>query len=256
MLEREWQAECRELLDPNFEKTAKVEEAKFNLVVPRSRCSECGHQVTALENIPILSYLFLRGRCSGCGTRISVQYPLVEAASGLLAIITAWHFGYGWQAAGALAFTWALLALSVIDLRTKLLPDAITLPLLWLGIVLNFNGVYTDLESSVLGAIFGYLSLWSVYHLFRLLTGKEGMGFGDFKLLAALGAWMGWQALPVIILLSSIVGAAVGIGMILILGRDKNIPIPFGPYLAMAGWIALLWGQELTQAYLDYARIP
>lgn len=251
MMEREWRADCRRLLGIEDTSPKTETEGRYNLVVPRSRCPHCGHMIRAWENVPIFSYLALRGRCSACGAAISAQYPLVEALSGALAVAVAWHFGYSPQTLAALGLTWALIALAVIDLRTQLLPDAITQPLLWAGILVNLlGGLFTDAQSSVLGAVFGYLSLWLVYHGFRLLTGKEGMGFGDFKLLAALGAWLGWQYLPLIILLSSFVGAAIGIALILVRGRDRNIPLPFGPYLAIAGWIALLWGEDITRSYL------
>lgn len=253
MLERDWKRECRALLEPD--RVDEEPQAPFNLVVPRSRCPQCGHGVTALENVPLISYLFLRGRCAQCKTPISIQYPLVEATSAVLAFVVAWHFGFSWLSGAALVFTGCLLTLAVIDLRTQYLPDVLTLALLWLGLVLNLNGLFTDIQSSVLGAVFGYLSLWSVYHVFKLLTGKEGMGYGDFKLLAALGAWLGWQALPLIVLLSALVGAIVGIGLIVFAGRDKHIPIPYGPFLAAAGWIALLWGNHITGAYLSYTQL-
>ncbi len=257
MMDRDWRRQCLEYLHPD-EPVAEGE--RFDLITPRSRCPSCGHRITALENIPVLSYLFLRGACSACGTRISPRYPIVEFATALLSAVVAWKFvqdggGWGWPLAAALIFTWALIALSLIDFDHKLLPDAITLPLLWLGLLLSLGGVFTDMRSSIIGAAAGYLSLWSVYQLFRLLTGKEGMGFGDFKLLAAIGAWLGWQALPVTILLSSLVGAVVGVTLILIRGRDRNIPIPFGPYIAAAGWLALLWGEDITQAYLRFAGL-
>ena len=248
MLERTWKRECQEWLANGNETDAETE--PFNLVVPRSKCPKCGHKITALENIPVISWLVLRGKCRECGTRISIQYPLIELTAAIMSMVVAAYFGVTWMTLAALGLTWALIALSVIDIRTQLLPDVITLPLLWAGIIVNFHGLFTDLESAVLGAIFGYMSLWTVYQLFRLLTGKEGMGFGDFKLLAALGAWLGWQFLPLIIILSAVVGAAVGIAMIIFRGRDRNIPIPFGPYLAGGGWIALLWGEQIMRAYL------
>lgn len=248
MLEREWRAQCRELLESAVVDAAPVE--RFDLIWPPSHCPDCGHRIRAWENIPLVSYLFLRGRCSGCGARISPRYPLIELVTAVLSAYIAWHFGFGLAALAALVLTWALLALSVIDLDHQILPDVITLPLLWLGLLLSLAGVFTHPQASIVGAAAGYLSLWAVYHGFRLLTGKEGMGYGDFKLLAMLGAWLGWQALPVIILLSSLVGAVVGIAMILILGRDRNIPIPFGPYLAAAGWLAMLWGDQLIAVYL------
>jgi leader peptidase (prepilin peptidase)/N-methyltransferase len=253
MMEQEWRAQCREFLKEPGHAPESVQ--RFNLWWPPSQCPGCGHAIRAWENIPVLSYLALRGRCSGCKARISPRYPVIEFLTACLSAWVAWHFGFGWMALAALVFTWALIALSTIDLDHQLLPDSITLPLLWLGLLLSLAGLFTDPQSSILGAVAGYLSLWSLYHAFRLLTGKEGMGYGDFKLLAMLGAWLGWQALPVIILLSSLVGALVGIGMILALGRDRNIPIPFGPYLAAAGWLALLWGDELTDTYLRMAGL-
>ncbi|MDJ0653133.1 MAG: A24 family peptidase [Xanthomonadales bacterium] len=221
-----------------------------DLVFSRSCCPQCGHQITAFENIPLFSYLWLGGKCSGCGRRISFQYPLVEFVTAVLSAIVAYHFGFTLAAAGALVMTWSLVALSVIDIREQLLPDAITLPLLWIGLLLNVGAVYTELSSAVIGAALGYLSLWLVYHGFKLLTGKEGMGYGDFKLLAAFGAWLGWQSLPLIILLSSLVGGVVGVGMILLGGKDRNIPIPFGPYIAAAGWISMIWGEQIIGTYL------
>jgi leader peptidase (prepilin peptidase)/N-methyltransferase len=245
MMEREWQVQCADL---RGESPAPLE--ALSLARPRSRCPSCGHQITALENIPIISYLMLRGKCSKCSASISLRYPIVEAASGLLSAYAAWRFGLSLQALGALTMLWALIALSAIDYDTQLLPDSITLPLLWIGLAFNLAGAYVDLSSAVIGAMAGYLTLWSVYWLFKLATGKEGMGYGDFKLLAALGAWLGWQMLPVIILLSSIVGAAVGIGLIAFRRHGRNTPIPFGPYLAVAGIIALFWGPQLTRSYL------
>lgn len=247
MMEQEWQVQCAEL---RGEIASGVAEP-LSLAKPRSRCPACGHQISALENIPLISYLFiLRGICSACGNRISPRYPIIEAATGLLSAYAAWHFGPTVQTIGALLLLWALIALSAIDLDTQLLPDSITLPLLWLGLLFNLRGVYADLSTAVVGAMAGYLALWSVFWLFKLATGKEGMGYGDFKLLAALGAWLGWQMLPAIILLSSVVGAFVGISLIVVARHGRNIPIPFGPYLAAAGVIALFWGNAITQAYL------
>lgn len=245
MLENSWRQEAREILQ-----LPHRPQPRLSLSYPPSTCPSCGTGIQPWQNVPVISWLLLRGRCAGCKTPISVQYPLVEAVTGLLSLACAWHFGWGQPLAAALVLTWALVALTVIDLRTMLLPDNITLPLLWLGLLLALAPVFTDLRGAVLGAAAGYLSLWSVYHLFRLLTGKEGMGYGDFKLLAALGAWLGWTALPGIILLSSVVGAVVGIGLIVLRGRDKQLPIPFGPYLAAAGWLWLLWGDTLNAAYL------
>lgn len=246
MLEIGWKQEARQVLELPEEPAEKL-----TLSQPPSTCPSCGSGIKPWHNIPVLGWLLLRGRCASCKTSISVQYPLVEAATGLLSLACAWHFGWGLPLAGALVLTWALVALTVIDLRTMLLPDTITLPLMWLGLLLALVPVFTDLRSAVIGAAAGYLSLWSVYHLFRLLTGKEGMGYGDFKLLAALGAWLGWAALPGIILLSSVVGAVVGIVMIVARGRDRQLPIPFGPYLAAAGWIWLVWGDVIKAAYLE-----
>ena len=247
MMEREWQAQCAELRG----ETPSTAEAPLSLSRPRSRCPHCGHPISALENIPLLSYLLiLRGKCSGCGQAISPRYPLVELLSGLLSAYAAWHFGPTLQTAGALLLIWALIVLSFIDLDTQLLPDSITLPLLWLGLLFNLMRTYADIDGAVIGAMAGYLSLWSIFWLFKLATGKEGMGYGDFKLLAALGAWLGWSMLPVIVLLSSLVGAAAGIALIALARHGRNVPIPFGPYLAAAGIIALFWGQELTRNYL------
>jgi leader peptidase (prepilin peptidase) / N-methyltransferase len=245
MLEREWQSHCAEL--SGAEPAASE---PYNLVVPRSRCPHCGHAISAFENIPILSYLLLGGRCSTCKVRISPRYLTIEVVSGVLSAWLAWHFGFGWQVLGALLLTWGLLALAVIDLEKQLLPDKITLPILWLGLLFNLGHTFTDVHSALIGAVAGYLSLWCVYHGFKLLTGKEGMGYGDFKLFALLGAWLGWQSLPLIILIASATGALIGIALILTRRAQRGIPIPFGPYLAVAGWIALLWGPQLIHAYL------
>jgi leader peptidase (prepilin peptidase)/N-methyltransferase len=262
MMEREWLAQCAEInaqsaegaLPPTVEGVAET--PRYNLVVPRSACPHCGHMISALENIPVISYLLLRGKCKGCGAHISARYPIVEFVSGLLSGYVAWHFGFGLAAFGALLFVWALLALTFIDFDTQLLPDDITLPLLWAGLLLNLTHTYTDLSSAVIGAALGYLTLWGVYWLFKLITGKEGMGYGDFKLLAAIGAWMGWQMLPLVILTSSLVGAVVGITLIVVARHGRNIPIPFGPYLAGGGLIALFWGQTLTHSYLQMMSAP
>jgi leader peptidase (prepilin peptidase)/N-methyltransferase len=211
--------------------------------------------ISALENIPVLSYLLLKGRCKACGTSISLRYPVIELVTAILTAIVAWHFGFTWQAGAALLLTWALIALSVIDFDTQLLPDTITLPYLWLGLLFSLVPLFVAPHVAIIGAVAGYLSLWLVYHTFRILTGKEGMGYGDFKLLAVFGAWFGWQALPTIVLLSSLVGAVVGISLIVVRGRDRNLPIPFGPYLAAAGWITMLWGEQLVNLYLDYAGL-
>ena len=220
---------------------------RFDLMVPRSACPHCGHRITALENIPIVSWLFLRGKCSACKAPISPRYPVVEAVTGLLSGLLIWHFGSGWLGLASLVFAYFLISMTLIDYDTKTLPDDLTYPLLWLGLLLNLNGTIVPLRDAVIGAMAGYLSLWSVYWAFKLVTGKEGMGYGDFKLLAALGAWMGWAALPTIIILSSVVGAVVGIGLIVFARRHRDNPIPFGPYLAAAGMIALLYGTPLTR---------
>jgi leader peptidase (prepilin peptidase)/N-methyltransferase len=220
---------------------------RFNLMVPRSACPHCGHQITALENIPIVSWLFLRGKCSACKAPISPRYPIVEAVTGLLSAVLVWHFGSGWLGLASLVFAYFLIAMTLIDYDTKTLPDDLTFPLLWLGLLINLDGTIVPLRDAVIGAMAGYMSLWAVYWLFKLATGKEGMGYGDFKLLAALGAWMGWAMLPTIIILSSFVGAIVGISLIVFARRDRNNPIPFGPYLAAAGMIALLYGIPLTR---------
>jgi leader peptidase (prepilin peptidase)/N-methyltransferase len=227
-------------------------EDRYNLVVPRSACPHCGHQITALENIPVISYAFLRGKCMECKAAISIRYPLVELITGLLSAFLIWHFGSGPMGWATLVFAYLLIAMTFIDADTQLLPDDLTLPLLWLGLLINLDGTFVPLSEAVIGAAAGYLCLWSIYWLFKLATGKEGMGYGDFKLLAALGAWLGWKMLPVIILLSSLVGAVVGIGLILRAKRGRDIPIPFGPYLAAAGVLALLYGKQLTQMYLGF----
>ena len=245
MMERDWHAQAAELRGEPIPETER-----FNLATPRSRCPHCGHAISAMENIPVVSYVLLRGRCRHCGAGISKRYPIVEAFTAVLSGYAAWHFGFGWAALGALLFIWALMALTFIDLDTQLLPDDLTLPLLWLGLLFNLGDTFTDLSSAVVGAMAGYLALWSVFWAFKLATGKEGMGYGDFKLLAAIGAWLGWQVLPLTILLSSLVGAVVGIALIVFARHGRNVPIPFGPYLAAAGVIALFWGETLTTHYL------
>ncbi len=245
MMEREWKTQCAELTG-----TELAAAPAYNLVVPRSACPFCGHQITALENIPVVSYLFLGGKCTGCKARISPRYPLVEALTGLLAGGIAWQFGFSLAAFAAFFFVTCLVALTFIDFDTQLLPDDITLPLLWAGLLFNLIGGFTDIKSALVGAMAGYLALWSVYWLFKLVTGKEGMGYGDFKLLAAIGAWFGWTMLPAVILLSSVAGSVVGIALIVLAKHGRSVPIPFGPYLALGGIAALFWGPQLARLYL------
>ena len=249
MLERSWQQEYRDYFGDASTDSSAPE--RFNLMIPRSACPHCGHPISALENIPLVSWLWLRGRCRACQAPISARYPLVELLTGLATACVACHFNPGWPLLGALGLTWTLIALTFIDLDKMLLPDQLTLPLLWAGLLLNLIGGLAPLQDAVIGAIAGYLILWSLYWTFKLLTGKEGMGYGDFKLLAALGAWLGWQSLPLILILSSVVGAVVGISLMLLRRHQQGNPIPFGPYLAMAGWIALLWGESITRWYLQ-----
>lgn len=250
MMQNEWETQAREIL----ELPEQTKSEPFNLFLPNSSCPHCGHEIRPWENIPVFSWLFLRGKCSGCSNPISKRYPLVELACGLLSAFIAWHFGFTWQGGAMLLLTWGLLAMSMIDVDHQLLPDALVLPLLWLGLGLNALGLFSSLEDALWGAMAGYLSLWSVYWGFKLLTGKEGMGHGDFKLLAMLGAWGGWQVLPLTILLSSLVGAVIGIATLRLRNAETSTPIPFGPYLAIAGWIALIWGEQITSAYLQLAR--
>ncbi|AJE22462.1 prepilin peptidase [Azotobacter chroococcum] len=251
MMLRDWQAQAREVL----ELPGEVPGEPFNLLLPHSHCPQCGHEIKPWENIPLLGWLALRGRCSACKARIGARYPLVELACGLLSAHVAWHYGFGWQAGAMLLLGWGLLAMSLIDYDHQLLPDSLVLPLLWLGLILNNFGLFVSLEDALWGAVAGYLSLWSVYWLFKLLTGKEGMGYGDFKLLAMLGAWGGWQILPLTILLSSLVGAVLGILILRLRKAESGTPIPFGPFLALAGWIALLWGEQITGSYLQFAGL-
>ena len=258
MLKRDWEEQCRELIDSESasrqedESRAEKKTTRFNLLVPGSHCLKCGHEITAIENIPVLSYLFLKGRCSACGVHISARYPIVEILTAIVSALVAWRLGPGWETLLALTFTWTLIALAGIDIDEKLLPDAITLPLLWLGLIVSLWSfpAFTDMRGAIIGAAGGYLSLWLLFHLFRLITGKEGMGYGDFKLLAALGAWYGWQMLPLTVLLSTVVGAVVGVALIIAGRRDRQTAIPFGPYLAAAGWISLLWGNDIMDFYL------
>jgi leader peptidase (prepilin peptidase)/N-methyltransferase len=251
MMERAWRKDCRTLLELPAE---PAENETFNLVFPRSRCPHCNKPVGALENIPLLSWALLRGRCSSCGKPISIRYPIIELLTGLLSLAVAARFGIGMELPFALLLTWVLIALAVIDVDTQLLPDDITLPVLWIGLLGSLLfAPFTDAASALIGAAAGYLCLWIVYQIFRLLTGKEGMGYGDFKLLAMLGAWLGWKMLPLIVLASSLCGALVGVGLILFRSHERSAPIPFGPYLAIAGWIALMWGPELTAAWLRWS---
>ena len=265
MLEREWKAQAREMLvepgradgNSSVDDRSDGSPERYNLLVPRSRCPGCNAEITALQNIPVVSWLLLGGKCASCRTSISVRYPIVEVATAMLSAAVAMHFGWHWQTLAALLFTWALISLTVIDLDHTLLPDIITLPLLWLGLLLSLfwhagltAPAPTDPASAILGAVCGYLVLWTVFWAFKFATGKDGMGYGDFKLLGALGAWMGWQMLPLILLLSALAGAVIGIALIVLRGRDRNVPIPFGPYLAAAGWIALLWGPQIMGGYL------
>ncbi len=247
MMESRWRTDCCELL----ELAQEPADAKLTLSTPNSHCPQCKAAIRAWQNIPVVSYLLLRGKCAQCGVAISPRYPLVELTTGLLTLSLMLQFPASAALLGAMLLTWCLVALTMIDVDHQLLPDDITLPLIWLGLLFNIGGTYVTLTDAVIGAMAGYLTLWSVYWLFKLLTGKDGMGYGDFKLLAALGAWLGWQALPSIILLSSVVGAAVGIALMFFKRRGKDVPIPFGPYLAAAGWIALMWGDEISTKYLQ-----
>ena len=254
MMKKAWRSECCEFLE--IENKTDEDSAGFNLLKPASHCPQCSHKISALENIPVLSYLMLKGKCSNCGTSISIRYPAIEFLTGVMSFIVTMYFGYGPQLIPLLILTWSLIALSFIDIDHQLLPDDITLPIMWLGILCNMFALYTDIYASIAGAMLGYMSLWSIYILFKLVTGKEGMGHGDFKLLALLGAWMGWQSLPMIVILSSVCGAIVGSSMILFRGHDRQTAIPFGPYLAMAGWIALIWGNQLSSAYHNWFMVP
>ena len=246
MMETRWRSDCCELLEVEKDNPGEP----LTLATPNSHCPQCRSAIKPWHNIPVISYLILGGRCANCAEKISIRYPIIEMITGLLTLSLGFIFAPSLALVGAILLTWSLIALTMIDVDHQLLPDDITLPLLWLGLALNTMGTFVSLQDAVLGAIFGYLILWSVYWIFKLLTGKEGMGYGDFKLLAALGAWLGWQALPLIILLSSLVGAVVGIALMIIKRRGKEIPIPFGPYLAAAGWISLLWGEQILAAYL------
>ena len=253
MMEREWKSECKLILDPDSPDEVPAE--PFNLAFPNSHCPNCDAPIRAWQNIPVISYVLLRGQCANCKVSISARYPIIEAVTALMSAIIAWQLGASLEMLAALFFTWSLIALTMIDADHKLLPDQITLPLLWAGLLLNSFSLFVPLYDAVWGAIGGYLSLWSVYWLFKILTGKDGMGYGDFKLLAALGAWLGWQSLLVIILLSSLVGAIVGSIILLANKQGRNTAIPFGPYLAAAGWIAFLWGDQIIDAYLRFSGI-
>jgi leader peptidase (prepilin peptidase)/N-methyltransferase len=274
MLQREWRSQAEQIMSelaadgappsapsqqPEAKSEAPAPPAPYNLLVPRSACPQCGSMITAAQNIPVISYLLLKGRCAKCGVGISIRYPVVELLTAILSALVAWKFGFAWYTGAALLLTWTLIALSGIDIDLQILPDNMTLPLIWVGLLITLpglpheSGLPPDTRSSIIGAVAGYLSLWSVYHLFKLLTGKEGMGYGDFKLLAALGAWMGWQMLLPIVLLSALAGSVIGIGNIVLRGRDRDLPIPFGPYLAIAGWIALMWGEELVGSYMRFS---
>lgn len=251
MMQRDWELQCAELRGETMATPSTGSE--LGLARPRSHCPHCGHKISAVENIPLLSYALLRGRCRNCKTRISLRYPIIELVSGIGAAYCALRFGPSLASIGAMAFVWTILAASAIDFDTQYLPDSMTLPLLWMGLLINLNGTFVDLRSAVVGAAAGYLSLWLVYWAFKIATGKEGMGYGDFKLLAAIGAWMGWTILPIVILLSSIVGSIVGIGLIAFAKHGRDVPIPFGPYLGAAGVIALFWGSQLST--LIWSRI-
>ena len=256
MMERSWREQCNELAETP---AGDIPEGRFDLIAPRSRCPACGQGITALQNIPVISYLLLGGKCAGCGVKISARYPTIELLTAVLTGVVAWRFGFGPEALAAIGMTWMLIAISVIDIDHQYIYDNMVLPLVWVGLTLSLfhpmegaEKLFIEPKASIVGALAGYLSLWSVYHLFRLVTGKEGMGYGDFKLLAALGAWLGWQMLPLIILLSAVVGAVTGIALIALQRHERSVPIPFGPYLAAAGWIAMLWGREIINWYLDY----
>jgi leader peptidase (prepilin peptidase)/N-methyltransferase len=251
MLERDWREQAHDILGLPGETPLPT----YNLMLPHSQCPHCGHRIRVWENIPLLSYVFLRGRCSACAAAISPRYPLTELACGLLSAFVAWHFGFGWPACLVLVLSWGLLAMSLIDAEHQILPDVLVLPLIWLGLIVNSFGLFVSLHEALWGAIAGYSVLWSVFWLFKLITGKDGMGYGDFKLLAMLGAWGGWQILPLTILLSSLVGAIIGLITLRLRNAKTSTPIPFGPYLAIAGWIALLWGGQITDLYWQFVGL-
>ena len=246
MMEREWNQQCSELRGETIKPLPTL-----NLVKPFSECPHCKHKITALESIPIISYLALRGRCSQCNISISLRYPIMEALTGIMSGFIAWHFGYGFITVAALIFVWSMIALAFIDLDTQLLPDEVTLPLLWIGLLINLGNGFTDISSAVIGAASGYIFLWLIYWCFKIATGKEGMGYGDFKLLAVIGAWFGWKMLPLVILFSSLAGAVIGIGLIIVAKNKRDAPFPFGPYLVGSGLVALFWGDQLNRTYLD-----
>ncbi len=256
IMERDWREQADEL--KNTPSKLDLPEGRFDLVMPRSQCPSCGAPITAWQNVPVISYLLLRGRCANCRQSISVRYPLVELMTAVLAATCGWHFGFGWEALMAIVLTLTLVPISMIDADTQLIPDSIVLPLLWLGLAMSLfhpmagsDTLFIAPADAIVGAMAGYLSLWSIYWLFKLITGKEGMGYGDFKLLAALGAWLGWQQLPIIIMMSAVVGMVINVTLIVARGKDRNMPIPFGPYLATAGWITMLWGETIRNTYLD-----
>ena len=256
MMERDWREQCEEIAKTPPEK--ELPQGRFDLVAPRSRCPSCGSMIKAWQNIPVISYLLLGGKCAHCRTSISARYPVVELMTALLAALCAWHFGFGWEACMAVILTLALIPIALIDAETQLIPDAIVFPLIWLGLAMSLwhpvpgaATLFIAPKDAIVGAMAGYLSLWTVYQLFKLITGKEGMGYGDFKLLAALGAWLGWQQLPLIILMSAVVGAIVGIALMVFRRHERSVPIPFGPYLAAAGWITMMWGDVIKTTYLD-----
>ncbi|MDR6608607.1 A24 family peptidase [Pseudomonas synxantha] len=251
MLERDWREQAHDILGLPGETPLPT----YNLMLPHSQCPHCGHRIRVWENIPLLSYVFLRGRCSACAAAISPRYPLTELACGLLSAFVAWHFGFGWPACLVLFLSWGLLAMSLIDAEHQILPDVLVLPLIWLGLIVNSFSLFVSLHEALWGAIAGYSVLWSVFWLFKLITGKDGMGYGDFKLLAMLGAWGGWQILPLTILLSSLVGAIIGLITLRLRNAKTSTPIPFGPYLAIAGWIALLWGGQITDLYWQFVGL-
>ena len=256
MMQREWRKQAQEIV---AEPADDLPEGRFDLIAPRSRCPSCNRQITAMQNIPVVSWLALGGKCANCKAPISRRYPIIELMTAVLTALVAWRFGFGLEAAAAILMTWALITISMIDVDHQIIPDSLSLPLMWIGLFLalfhpmaDAQVLFVSPKEAIVGALGGYLSLWSIYHLFRMITGKEGMGYGDFKLLAALGAWLGYQSLPLIILLSAVVGAAVGISLILFKRHDRSVPIPFGPYLAAAGWIAMMYGPQIVGRYLDF----